>query len=104
MHLPARVASSTSWSSRAGCTPIRRSPPSSASFIAILPFTLMLVNSDRGFRRTSPREVANTTVIRSHIVSSAGSGITVEIFSPEDSGRMFTIALPRDCGVPIGSL
>ena len=70
--------------------------------MAILPPWFTLVKSDSWLRRTPPRAVANMTLSVAQLASSSGSGITVVMVSPSDSGSRFTKALPRACGAPSG--
>ena len=104
--LPSRLASSTSSFAVQVATAIRRSSASSPSnFIAILPFAMTLPKSESALRRTLPLAVANITLNWPQLASSSGSGRTAEIFSPGARlGSRFTMALPRACGVPTGSL
>ena len=54
------------------------------------------------FRRTSPLEVANMTLLWLQLPSSSGSGMMVEMVSPSSSGSKLMRALPRAWGLPSG--
>ena len=101
-HLPAAVASSTSWSSLQVCTLTSRAP--SSSFMAILPLAWTRTKSERRLRRTVPAEVANMTKNSSQVSSSSGMAMVVVMVSPSCSGSRFTIGRPRACGEATGSL
>ena len=100
MALPPCAVRRTSSSSVQMLTAIMRSP--SSSFIAILPLALTLTKSESSLRRTLPERVANMTLSAPQLASSSGSGMTVVMVSPGESGSRLTIALPRPCGVDCG--
>ncbi len=105
MHLPLRVVRSTSSLSVQSATPTMPSLApgrSSSSFMAILPLTLMCRKSASSFRRTVPQAVANMTLKRSKALGSSGSGNTVVMVSPSESGNEIHHRLAAGVGRALG--
>src|SRR5882672_129098 len=97
--LPASEKSITSCLPSVIAAPMRWSPSSSST--AMIPFSRGLENCESGVFFTVPSEVArNTKCLSSYSLT----GSTALIFSPSESGKRFTMGLPRLARVPCGTL